>query len=223
MLRSDAINELAAALSKAQGQMVDALKDSSNPFFHSKYADLASVWDACRKPLSTNGLAIVQSVSCKDGIYSIETMLSHASGQFVSETLTLIVKEPTMQGIGSAITYGRRYQLAAFVGVAPDDDDDGNAASGKTVAKTEPVKPAPKPALKAEMQPTPETTPPTQPPMPELPEQGEQPPPEETQTQSNSKPCPIHPGVYLIRQTSQKTGKPYYGHLKEGGGMCFGK
>ena len=143
MNKSENINELAAALSKAQGAITDALRDSNNPFFKSKYADLASVWDACRKPLADNGLAIIQSVTSSDGI-ALETMLTHSSGQFVSSTVKLLLKDESMQGMGSAITYARRYQLAAFVGVAPDDDDDGNAASGKTQpAKAMPVQPKP--------------------------------------------------------------------------------
>jgi len=132
MNKSDEIKDLAAALAKAQGAITDALRDSENPFFKSKYADLASVWEACRKPLSANGLSVLQAVSSENGEYALETVLLHSSGQFMGNTIKLMLKDATMQGIGSAITYARRYQLAAFVGVAPDDDDDGNAASGKT-------------------------------------------------------------------------------------------
>ena len=138
-MRSDALNELATALAKAQGQIEDAIRDSENPFFKSRYADLASVWRACRRPLADNGLAVIQSVtSTAEGYsleYSLETMLLHSSGQYVSNTINLLLKDQSMQGMGSAITYARRYQLAAFVGVAPDDDDDGNAASQKAQTK----------------------------------------------------------------------------------------
>lgn len=124
------ISELVKALAVAQGKITGALKDSSNPFFKSKYADLASVWDACRGPLSDNGLAVVQQTEADDQGVLVTTTLAHSSGQWMRSTLRLIPKETTPQGIGSAITYGRRYALAAAVGVAQIDDD-GNAASGR--------------------------------------------------------------------------------------------
>jgi hypothetical protein len=128
MNRSDTINELAAALAKAQGAIQPALKQSENPYFKSSYADLASVWRACRDALSKNGLAVVQLVRVVDKTVEVETLLTHASGQWIAETLKLPVAKPDIQGTGSAITYTRRYALAAMVGVAPEEDD-GNAAS----------------------------------------------------------------------------------------------
>jgi hypothetical protein len=126
--QSETINELAAALSKAQGKITGALKDSANPFFKSKYADLASVWDACRASLSENGLAVVQFPESDDsGLYVITT-LTHSSGQWMRSRLRLTPKDDSPQAAGSAITYGRRYALASAVGVAQVDDD-GNAAS----------------------------------------------------------------------------------------------
>jgi hypothetical protein len=122
---------LARALAKAQGVMAGAARDKTNPAFKSRYADLASVWDACREPLSSNGLAVVQLVTAADkASVTVETRLLHESGESVSSVLTMPVEKPTAQGVGSAITYARRYALSALVGVAPDDDDDGNAASG---------------------------------------------------------------------------------------------
>ena len=121
---------LARALAKAQGAMAAASKDRVNPHFKSSYATLASVWDACREPLSSNGLAVVQCVTAADkATVTIETRLLHEGGESVVSSLTMPVSQPTAQGIGSAITYARRYALAALVGVAPDDDDDGNEAS----------------------------------------------------------------------------------------------
>ncbi len=112
--------------------MKTAEKSSQNPFFHSTYADLASVWEACRKPLSDNGLSVTQLIS-KDGEKQIlETVLFHSSGQYISSTLVLTPKDDTPQAIGSSITYARRYSLAAIVGVSSDDDDDGEAAEGRT-------------------------------------------------------------------------------------------
>lgn len=125
------IGELVKALAVAQGKITGALKDSANPFFKSKYADLASVWDACRGPLSENGIAIIQQTTADDSGVFVITTLAHASGQWMRSTLRLHPKDDTPQGIGSAITYGRRYALAAAVGVAQVDDD-GNAASGRS-------------------------------------------------------------------------------------------
>ena len=141
MEKSELINELSAALSKAQGQIEDAKKDSNNPFFKTKYADLASVWEACRKPLSSNNLAVIQTIEVKEGKRYLETMLSHSSGQFIRSSLDLSSKEESMQAIGSAITYARRYSLSAIVGVCPDDDDDAEKAMGR-------VKPEEKPTVK---------------------------------------------------------------------------
>lgn len=131
---SESINELSAALAKAQGQIEGAKKDSANPFFKSKYADLAAIWDACRKPLSDNGLSVVQMPSAGGNVAAVTTILSHSSGQWISSRLVMnLTKDTGPQAIGSAITYARRYALAAFVGIAPEDDD-GNAAQGNRPA-----------------------------------------------------------------------------------------
>lgn len=130
METSEQINELAAAMATAQGQIKGAAKDSTNPHFKSSYADLASVWEACRDALSSNGIAVIQTPHTDDaGNCHVVTMLTHASGQWVRDTFSLPPTKPDPQGYGSAITYMRRYALAAIVGVAPEDDD-GNAASG---------------------------------------------------------------------------------------------
>lgn len=105
-----------------------AAKDRENPHFQRKYADLASVWDACREALSKNEIAIIQPLSGGPDTITITTILVHSSGESVYSALTLRPTKPDPQGIGSAATYGRRYGLAAMVGVAPEDDD-GNAAS----------------------------------------------------------------------------------------------
>lgn len=129
-MTSEQINELATALAKAQGAMGGALKDSANPFFKSRYADLESVWTACRKALSENGLAVIQTVTADDAHAVITTALVHSSGQWVRDSLPLMPKDMGPQGMGSAITYGRRYALAAIVGVFQTDDD-GEAAQGR--------------------------------------------------------------------------------------------
>lgn len=122
------LNELAAALAKAQGQICNAVKGADNPYFKSKYADLAAVWDACRGPLSANGLSVIQNPKANGKVVTIETVLLHSSGQWFSGELTIEAKDSSPQSIGSAITYGRRYALSAFVAIAAEDDD-GNAAT----------------------------------------------------------------------------------------------
>jgi hypothetical protein len=133
--QSEQIGELAAALAIAQGKITGALKDSANPFFKSKYADLANVWDACRGPLSENGIAVIQTTEPDERGVLVVTTLAHKSGQWMRGKLLMIPKDTTPQGVGSAITYGRRYALAAVVGVAQVDDD-GNAASGRPTGVT---------------------------------------------------------------------------------------
>lgn len=138
--QSQDIGELAAALAVAQGEITGALKDSANPFFKSRYADLASVWDACRTSLSKNGLAVIQVASTSEaGAAVITTTLAHKSGQWIRGIISLMPVKSDPQGMGSALTYARRYALAAMVGVAQVDDD-ANSASGKvTHTKADPL------------------------------------------------------------------------------------
>jgi len=131
MDKSETITELAKALAKAQGQIKPAIKDSENPHFRSKYADLSSVWDACRKPLTDNGLSVVQmptDAPTPDSV-ALTTLLLHTSGEYISSTVSAPLTKKDAQAIGSALTYLRRYALSAIIGVVADDDDDGNAAS----------------------------------------------------------------------------------------------
>jgi hypothetical protein len=142
MTHSESINELATALAKAQAVMAGAKKDSTNPHFKSAYADLASIWDACRKALTDNGLSVAQGVgSTGDGRVGVHTMLLHSSGQWMRCDIAMKPTKDDPQGAGSALTYARRYALAAMVGVAPEDDD-GNAASAKTETRAAIVPPA---------------------------------------------------------------------------------
>jgi hypothetical protein len=127
--RSPEIAKLAAALCKAQAAMGGAKKDSTNPHFKNAYADLASIWDAVRKPLTDNGLAVVQFPRTTRNGVEVETMLVHSSGEYMTDVLWLPVLKMDAQGVGSAITYGRRYALMAVTGIAPVVDDDGNAAA----------------------------------------------------------------------------------------------
>jgi hypothetical protein len=123
-------SQLAAALAKAQGMMGAAEKDRVNPHFKSRYATLASIVEVCRVPLSSNGLAWVQVFApCEKGQVAIETRILHTSGETLSSTCVLPVAQATPQGVGSAVTYARRFGLAALVGIVADEDDDGNEAS----------------------------------------------------------------------------------------------
>jgi len=136
IMQSESIANLAKALSIVQGKLTYAKKDSANPFFKSKYADLESVWDACRDLLSDNGLAVVQLPGeYFEGTMALTTIITHSSGEWISQQMSLPVTKPDAQGAGSALTYMRRYALAAVVGVVQADDD-GNAASAPKQVKS---------------------------------------------------------------------------------------
>lgn len=131
MNQSESIKDLAAALSKAQSQMRGALKDSKNPFFKSNYADLASCTEALREPLSSNGLSVSQTTDFVNGAgICVVTTLMHSSGQWIRGTLPIMNTKPEPQAVGSAITYARRYSLAAITGLVQVDDD-AEAAHGR--------------------------------------------------------------------------------------------
>lgn len=127
---SGEITELAKALALAQAEMEGAEKGALNPHFGKKYADLTSVWDACRVPLSKHGLSVIQQPVTGDEGIGVVTTLLHQSGQWMRSTLWMKPERPGPQAAGSAITYARRFSLAAFVGVCPEDDD-GEAAQGR--------------------------------------------------------------------------------------------
>ena len=135
MKTSDSIKELAAALAKAQAAMGGAHKDSKNPAFNSTYADLSAVVDAIKPHLTANGIAYVQfPVSNDKDEVGVETILMHASGEYIqSDPFFIPVAKANAHGFGSALTYTRRYSLAAACGLKSEDDD-GNAAS-ETVAR----------------------------------------------------------------------------------------
>jgi len=148
---SDEIDQLFAAVSEAQGKIANAAKDAKNPHFRSTYADLASVRDAIREPLAAAGLAVMQFPSTEirelanGGLWMavrIVTRMCHSSGQWIEDELLVPVSRQDAQSIGSAITYGRRYSLMAITGVAPDDDDDGNAAADVAPSQQQHAQPA---------------------------------------------------------------------------------
>lgn len=123
------VGQLGAALAKAQASIQPATKTGLNPHYGNRYADLASVWAACRDSLTRNGLSVVQMPDYDPRAHcvSVTTILLHSSGEYIVSTARTPIAKTDAQGVGSAITYLRRYGLAAFVGVAPDDDD-GEAA-----------------------------------------------------------------------------------------------
>lgn len=117
-----------AALAAAQMEMGKALKDTKNEHFKSKYADLASVMDACMSALNKHGICVLQPTGEDEAGRYVKTILAHTSGETVDCRVPLIVGKNDMQGYGSAVTYARRYGLMSMAGIAPEDDD-GNAAA----------------------------------------------------------------------------------------------
>ena len=131
---------LYSALVKAQSQIKIAIKDSNNPHFRSKYADLVSVWDAVRDALHNNGLAVIQlSDIDASGVPVLLTRIIHESGEHIEGRYPIICKDPNdPQKMLAAVTYARRGMLSSALGVTSDDDDGNSAASA----------PAPKPQAK---------------------------------------------------------------------------
>ena len=128
MEHSETIMQIAAAVVAAQAEMPLVLKTAENPFFKSKYADLAGCIETARPVLAKHGLGIVQSADCDGELAVVETLLLHVSGEWFKSRTALKPVKPDPQGMGSAITYARRYAYASIIGMAADDDD-GNAAS----------------------------------------------------------------------------------------------
>lgn len=142
MEKSETIGNLTLALSKVQAKLKPAKENSTNPFFKKKYADLGAVWDSVRELLAENELAIVQMPTDVGGL---TTILSHSSGEYLASTCYIPSKEDA-HGVGSAISYGRRYALAAFIGVVTGDDDGNSAVKGAS-SKSSTPKSSSKPKL----------------------------------------------------------------------------
>ena len=128
MKSSESIKNLALALTKAQSQMTGASRSASNPFFKSKYANLEEVINTVKVPFAEVGLSFLQFPVSADGFAGVETIILHESGEFISNEFMLKCSKADPQGMGSAITYARRYGLQSACGI-PSEDDDGNAAS----------------------------------------------------------------------------------------------
>lgn len=136
-MQSDTVTKINAAILAAQAEMKPVKKDRNNPFYNSKYADLPAVWESI-EPFRKHGLTIVQMpVASEPHTIAIETRMTHTSGEWYASTLVLPLAKNDPQGVGSALTYGRRYALGCMTGQVTEEDDDGNAASQpQTPAKT---------------------------------------------------------------------------------------
>lgn len=132
-MQSAEIGELAGALAAAQAELPAAIKGSVNPHLKNKYADINSVYTAIREVLPKHGLAVIQTMLPTDGSKAhVRTMLAHKSGQWIAgECVMPLDRQGGAQGMGSAITYARRYSLSAIVGIVTEEDDDGNCAQGR--------------------------------------------------------------------------------------------
>lgn len=133
------MQELIAALAKAQAEMKHAVFDSKNPHFKSRYASLASVIDAVRGPLTRHGIAYVQRVKTTPDAVGVETVLLGHGAQLETGTVLVPLSAPTAHALGSALTYAKRYSLAAACGISADEDDDGNAATQQSQSAPEPT------------------------------------------------------------------------------------
>lgn len=132
MIKSETVKEIAGALAAFQSEVANVPKESTNPFFKSKYASLEAVIDTVRPTLAKHGLSFVQFPSEQ----GLTTIILHTSGEYIGSDAKIVIKDQTPQGQGSALTYMRRYALSGALGLATEDDDDGNAA---TTVKTAPV------------------------------------------------------------------------------------
>lgn len=148
MNKSESIAKLAEAMASAQGEVENAKKNATNPHFKSSYADLAEVLNTVRPVLSRHGLSVMQFPSYGEGLVHVETIVAHKSGEWMSEKCSAPAQKQDPQGVGSAISYLRRYSLAAVCGLAQEDDDANAATKPKTTATRPPApisKPSPEP------------------------------------------------------------------------------
>tara|TARA_R110000868_G_scaffold397161_1_gene669705 strand:+ start:595 stop:1152 length:558 start_codon:yes stop_codon:yes gene_type:complete len=135
MNKSESIAKLSAAFVKAQAEMSGAKKSAKNPFFKSNYANLEEIIYCVREPFATHGLGFIQFPIAGKGSAGVETIILHESGEWISGDFLLDCVKSDPQGMGSAITYARRYGLQSAVGI-PSEDDDGQAASTPTKVLT---------------------------------------------------------------------------------------
>lgn len=149
MQQSEQLNELIAALSKAQGQFRAVPKSGKNPHLKNKYATLDDIIEAIRGPLADNSLAYMQWLSNEDGLPTLVTMLAHESGQWISSSAVIDTMPANrgvndMQAFGASLTYMKRYALAAMLGISSDEDVDGTGATSKPAQRKPSKKSEPK-------------------------------------------------------------------------------
>ena len=136
MNRSESIDKVAAAIVAVQAEIRNPIKDATNPHFKSGFASLPAILSYVRPVLEKHGLAVLQVAAGEDGRAGCATVLLHRSGQFIaSDVLLMKDRKDDAQGLGSALTYSRRYSLCALLNIAADDDDDGNQAVSPPPAK----------------------------------------------------------------------------------------
>lgn len=150
MNMSEQIDQISTALAKAQGEIKNPAKNSTNPHFKNKYADLTAGLDAIKDALSKNSIAVVQGTEADGDTIILHTRLLHSSGQWIGGTYPVCKMGGKHQETGSAMTYARRYALFALVGIAGDEDDDGNAAGDTAPARSRPARPDPIPTYEPE-------------------------------------------------------------------------
>jgi hypothetical protein len=153
MTHSESLAKLGTALAKAQAEIENAQKTATNPHFKSKYADLAEIINTVRPTLTKFGLSVVQIPGFAEGVVTVETMLLHESGEWIKGTAGAPASKQDAQGVGSAVTYLRRYSLAAVCAIAQEDDD-GNAASRPQERRADTPVSAPKPQTNGEQKAT---------------------------------------------------------------------
>ena len=130
MTTSETIGAIAPALIKAQSQMQGITKEGKNPAFKSKYVTLDSILDTLRPILTSNGLMLTQGSQEPQAMQAVtvESRIIHTSGEWIATTVTIPVTKPDAHGLGSALTYGRRYSVSALLAISADEDDDANGA-----------------------------------------------------------------------------------------------
>lgn len=140
MNKSESIKEIAVALNKFEGEFTNVKMESTNPFFKSKYADLATIWDSIRPLLSKHGLSVIQGADGMNdsGHIFYNTTILHTSGEWMSYCVPIKPTKDDPQGMGSAITYARRYGLSAMLGIVADEDDDAGGDKKNTPPATKP-------------------------------------------------------------------------------------
>lgn len=142
MKTSETMAKLAPALASALADIHNATKDAKNPHFKSSYASLASVIDATKATLGQHGLVVVQAPGWHDNRVTVTTRIVHTSGEWIEAVAEAPIPKADPQGVGSAITYLRRYSLAAICGITQEDDD-GETASRRPVQAKSKSQPAP--------------------------------------------------------------------------------